>query len=122
MGSAGGVGTDFAKALVAFVDEVLDFEAFEFAEGLGEVGLEAVGGFLGVAVGSAEGFFDDVIDGAEFDVVACGELEGFSGGGVGFGVGLFPEDGGAAFGRDDGEPSELHHGESVGDAYAEGSA
>lgn len=78
---------------------------------------ELVGGLVGVAVGSAEGFGDDGVDDAEGFEVFAGEFEAFGelgGGGV-----VFVEDGGAGFGGDDGVPGEFEHGDFVGYADAE---
>lgn len=74
----------------------------------------------GVAVGGAEGFFDDVVDGAEFEIVVGGEVKLLRGG-LSF-FACFPENGGAAFGADDRVPGVAHHGDTVGDTDAEGAA
>src|ERR1041384_1851350 len=88
--------------------------AFEFLHGFHHPSFQGGGRPFGVAVGPADGFGDDGVDDAQFEVVAGGEFEGIGGSGVGLLVGLLPEDGGAAFGADDAVPGVGQHGHAVG--------
>ena len=106
--------------MVTFFEEVVDFEATQVANGLDEISFQVVGGFVGVAVGAAEGFGDDRVDDFEFGQVGRGEFQGGSGCG-GFGA-VAPEDGGAGFGGSDGVPGVLEHGGVVAEANTEGAA
>jgi len=117
VGSDGGDLAEGAELAVAVFEEVFELAAFEVADGFDEVLFEVMGGFVVVAVGAAEWFGDDGVGGAEFEEVRGGEFE--SGGGLGGLVAGFPEDGGAAFGADDGVVGELEESEAVADADAE---
>ena len=73
-----------------------------------------------VVVSAAEGFGDDVIDEAEFAKMAGGDFEGFRGAGGGGAV--LPQNGGAAFGGDDGLVGFFEDEDAFGHADAESAA
>jgi len=114
---------DLAEGAELGVALFLEVEFVEFLEFL-EVAQDDVldrggGGFPGM-VGATGGFGDDFIDEVELEQVGRGHFE--RGGGLGR-VGLvFPEDGGAAFGRDDGVVGVFEDEDAVGDADAERAA
>ncbi len=102
------------------IDEFFDGDAFEFAQSFVDVAFDVVGGGAGVAVGGAEGFLDDFVDDADLLEVFAGEFEGL--GGIGGIFAALPQNAAAPFGRDDGVPGVLHHGEAVAHADAQGAA
>lgn len=111
---------ELAEAVVAPGGECLGFDAPELSDLVKDPLLEVFGGLLWVAVRTADGLFDDRFDDPELLVVLGGEVEGGGGGVVVLFVGLFPEDGGASLGTDDGVPGVLHHGDAVGNSDAQG--
>lgn len=126
-GVVGGEGTlgelaEIPEAFVATGGEGLGLDPTEFIELLDDPLPEVLGGFLRVAVGSAEGLLDDGVDDAEALVFSSSEVEGLGGGVVVLLVGLFPEDRRAALGADDGVPGVFEHGDAICDGDAEGSA
>lgn len=109
--------TQIPKSGISAVEQIVDLAAFEVAEGFGDVLFEAVSGGVGVAVVSAEGFGDDVIDHVELLEMLAGELEAF--GQLGGAFVAFEQDGGAGFRADDAVPGVLEHGDAVGHTDAE---
>ena len=61
--------------------------------------VEQIGGGFVIAMGSALGLGNDIVDAAEFAEVGSGDAHGF--GGQFLLCSVAPHDGGAAFGRDD---------------------
>jgi hypothetical protein len=114
---------DFAEGAefgVALFLEVVFVEFFEFLEVADDGGFDRRGGGFPGVVRAACGFGNDFVDEVEREQVGGGHFEG----GGGFGrVGLvLPEDGGAAFGRDDGVVGVFQNEHAIGDADAEGAA
>ena len=107
---------DLAVFVVAAIEQLVDREFFELADGLDQIGLEAGGGLAVVAVRSPQRFGNHFVDDAESQQVAAGHLER----GRGFGRVLtpFPEDRGAPLRRDDRVVRELEHRQAVADADA----
>ena len=58
-----------AEFVVAAFDEVVDFVAFEFAEVADDPFFDFACGFGMVAMCTAEGFGNDFVDGAKFEIV-----------------------------------------------------
>ncbi len=68
--------SDFSNFFITAIDQVIDLEAFELSDVLDDPFLDAVCHEFGMAMGASEGFLDNAINHAMFEVVFGGEFEG----------------------------------------------
>ena len=100
-----------AASAGAFHEQFGGFHAVQSVECGGEGGADGFDGFFGGPVCAAGRFVDNFIDEAQFFESGGGDAEDF--GGFGGAAGIFPEDGGATFGGDDGIDGVAEHADVI---------
>ena len=58
---------DLTELAITVLDEVVDFTPPKVADGFNEIFFQIVGGFVGIAVGTAKRFINNLVDGVEFE-------------------------------------------------------
>lgn len=116
------IPTHLSVSLVPLFHDRADRNALETLDRLYDPTLHGIARGTLIAMGPAHGFGDDLVDDAQLQVVARGELERLRRGRVGLLVGFLPQDGRATFGADDRVPRVLEHGDLVGHRDSQSSA